>query len=525
LLVAFLASYTALILAWEAFAYYDHSAFTLVTLRGHNIQLWIHPESGRFMPLAFQEFNLIRHFTDTITGYHMLPIAQLLIFCGILLVIDDELSIAARGALAVLALLTPSIVLGFGSLLYSERSVVFFLVCLALSIKRFEQTQSLASAVSAMICAQLMIYSKETAFLLVLGFAASRLILRCASPRIEFSPLWVRESRLDLGLASLAVLFLIFYLGVMGIHGNMGYADSARLPLADVVLGYSKVDVLPWLLLAVFLGRNYRILRHRVAPVLLWDGLAAGGVLCFLAYIYLSMFSVRYVAPVDLIAVLYVGRFAILSWKKRPLREKLVTIPVILIIVFQDALVSAFSVYERKNVIQGKVELASVVESQYRAHAGNSFRLFFPFSGGYTIMEFGAYLSSRGIPVKGAADEVSRLDSVLLAEARRTRVKNTPNGTAGEDGPCIDWNSIWCQLVDGPAPGDLVIVLPDDEASLAEASAYRDEGVLLWHSRPRLPVPDWLHWLFDSLPVGAAARYRDDALPDRWMDGSVAKWR
>src|SRR5689334_12275017 len=232
LLGAFVASYVALILVWEAFAYYDDSVFTLGTLKGHNIQPWIFPESGRFMPLAFQEFSLIRPFTDTITGYHVFPIAQLLVLCGILLVIDDELSIAARGALAVLALLTPSILVTFGNLLYSERSVIFFLVCLALFIKRFEQTQSFASAVSAMLCDQLMIYSKETAFLLVLGFAASRLILRCASPRIEFRRLWVKESRLDLGLASLAVLFLIFYLGVMGIHGNMGYADSARSPLA-----------------------------------------------------------------------------------------------------------------------------------------------------------------------------------------------------------------------------------------------------------------------------------------------------
>ncbi len=524
LLVAFVASYIALIVAWEAFAYYDDSVFTLSTLKGHNIQLWILPESGRFMPLAFQEFNLIRHFTDTIIGYHILPIAQLLIICGILLVIDDALSIAASGALVILVLLTPSILVSFISLLFSERSVLFFLACLALSIKRFEQTQSVASAISAMICAQLMIYSKETAFLLLLGFAASRLVLRCGTPHIEFGRLRVRESRLDLGLASLAVVFLIFYLGVMGIHGSMDYAASAGLPRADVVLGYVRVDVLPWLLVAVLLGRIYMILRQQVTPVLLWDGLAAGGVACFLGYIYLGMFSVYYTAPVDLIAVLYVGRFVMLSWKKMPSWGKAASIPLALVIIFQDALVSGFSVYERKNVIQGKVELASVVAAQHKARAGDTLRLFFPFSGGYVIMEFGAYLSSRGIPVKGAADEVAGRDSVVLAEAHRTRVKNAPNGPT-EDGPCVEWTSIWCQVRNGPAPGDLVIVLPDDEASLKEASTYRNEGVLLWYSKPRLPIPGWLHWLFDNLPIGPESRYRDDALPDRWMDGSVTIWR
>jgi hypothetical protein len=523
LLVAFVASYIALIVAWDAFAYYDDSLFTLSTLKGHNIRLWILPESGRFMPLAFQEFNLARHFTDTIAGYHMLPIVQLLILCGILLVIDHELSIKARSAFVILALISPSILVSFINLLFSERSVLLFLACLVLSIKRFEQTQSAASAVSAMICAQLMVYSKETAFLLLLGLAVSRLVLRCGTPHIEFGRLWVRESRLDLGLASLAVLFLIFYFGVMGIHGNMGYAASARLPRVDVVVAYTRIDLLPWLLIAVLLGRVYMILRHRAPPVLLWDGLAAGGVACFLAYIYLGMFSVYYTAPVDLIAVLYVGRFAVLSWTKMPPWRKAAAISLTLIIIFQDALVSSFSVYERKNVIQGKVELASVVETQHRAHAGNSLRLFFPFSGGYVIMEFGAYLSSRGIPVKGAGEEVSGLDTVVLAEARRTRAKNAPNGPAG-DGPCVEWTRVWCQVVNGPAPGDLVIVLPDDEASLADASAYRDDGVLLWFGKPRLPIPDWLRWLFDSLPVGPESRYRDDALPDRWMDGSVTRW-
>src|SRR6516165_11718707 len=109
LLAAFLASYIALTLAWEDFAYYDDSFFTLGPLKGHDIGRPIWREEGRFFPLGHQEFNLIRHFTNTITGYHVLPIVQLLIFACILLVLDNELSIATRATLAVFALLTPSI--------------------------------------------------------------------------------------------------------------------------------------------------------------------------------------------------------------------------------------------------------------------------------------------------------------------------------------------------------------------------------------------------------------------------------
>jgi hypothetical protein len=516
LLATFIASYIALMVAWEAFAYYDDSVFSLITLKGHNIPLWVQPEDGRFEPLAFEEFNLVRHFTDTITGYHVLPIVQLLIISAIILIIDYEISIKARGILLISVLLTPSILATFTSLLASERSFLFFLVFFVLSIKRFEQSQSIASAVSAVIFAQLMIYSKETAFLLLLGFAVSRLMLRCATPHFDLGRIWVKESRLDLVLLSLAVLFLIFYFGLMGIHGNMNYAVRARLPRSDVVLGYIRVDLLPWLLIGVLLARIYLILRHQVAPLLFWDGLAAGGVVCFFAYLYLSMFRVHYPAPVDLIAVLYVGRFAVLSWKKMPSWAKPAVTALVLIILCQDVLVSAFVVFERKDVIQGKARIASVVQAQYRRDLKKGIRLFFPFAGGYVIMEFGAYLNSLGVPVEGATDEASGPNGVVLTRASRVSVK---------DGPCVEWTSITCHFVPGPTSGDLVIVLPDDDASLAKVSAYRDKGVVLLCSEPRLPIPRWLHSLFDGLPIGSQGTYRYDPLPDRWMDASVTKWQ
>jgi hypothetical protein len=284
LLAAFLASYIALTLAWEDFAYYDNSFFTLGPLKGHSVGLPIWREEGRFFPLGFQEFNLIRHFTDTITGYYVLPIAQLLIFACILLMLDDELSIATRATLAVLALLTPSILISFSGLIFPERNVLFFLACLVLSVKRFEQTQSTAWAVAAAVCAQIMIYYKETAFLLLLGFAAGRLLLRCRNARHagwDYDRLWDKEGRLDLCLAGLAVLFLLYYFGVMGFHQNMHYASVRRQPLVETLLAYVRLDLLAWLFVAAVVGRIYLILSHRGSPLPLWDGLAFGGVACF----------------------------------------------------------------------------------------------------------------------------------------------------------------------------------------------------------------------------------------------------
>ena len=520
LLALFLACYIALMLTWEDFAYYDYSMFTGVTLMGHDLVPPISRGGGRFLPLGLQEFNLIRHFTDTIIGYYILPIAELLIVSYILIILDSELGIGARAALAILALLTPSILISFSALHVPERNVVFFLACLLLSVKRFEETQSTAWAAAAAVCAQFMIYNKETAFVLLLGFAVGRLILRCRNGRHatwDYDQLWGKESRLDLCFAGLAVLFLLFYFAVMGIHGNMNYAVERRQPMAEIILSYLRLDLLSWLLSAVALGRIYLILRHLATPSLLWDGLAFGGVACLLAYVVgLRIFGAIYLAPVDLIAVLYVGRSAVLSWKKMRWRGKLAASMLAFTVVLQDVWFSAFAVFEQKNVIHAKTEIASVVKTQYQGGAGNALRLFFPFASPYVIMEFASYLNYRGVPAEGAVGVAGGRNSIALA----TRA-------FAKDGPCFGGAGIRCRAVTGPAPRDLVIVLPDDEVSLAEANVYRERGELLLFYEPSPPIPHWAYSLGANLVGGitiAAVRFKHETLSNRWMDGSVTMW-
>ena len=130
--------------------------------------------------------------------------------------------------------------------------------------------------------------------------------------------------------------------------------------------------------MAFVLGRIYLILRSSVRPLLLWDGLALGGVTCFAAYLYLSMFSTYYLAPVDLIAVLYIGRFTVLSWKNIQPWGRTVALFLAVIVLLQDLAGSAFAVFERKNYISAREEMASVIEAQYRNRAADALKLFLP---------------------------------------------------------------------------------------------------------------------------------------------------
>ncbi len=512
LLGLLLVCYILLILKWEDFTYYDSQMFTLATLRGHDLDPSIWRGSGRFFPFGHNEFNLIRHFTASAPGYHALPVTQLLIFSCILLVLDDELSIPGRAGLTALVLLTLGIVTSFSGLIYPERNVIFWLVGMLFFVKRFEQTQSAAWAVAAVICAQVMIYYKEVAFLLLWGFVLGRLFLRCRNdgkPGWNWDRLQDKESRLDMCLASLGVLFLLYYAAVMLPHPNVQYAAEHRLSMAGLLLAYIKLDPLAWLFVFVAVGRGYLILRRRMAPSLFWDPLALGGVAYFAAYLGLRIYSAYYLAPADLIAVLYLGRCTIMSWPQMYAWSRVVSLAVVAAIALQCVSLSAFRLYERKNLVLAKAEMARVVEARYQSSGGNAQRLFFPFAKPSVIMQFAAYLDYKGVPVEEVSPESLAPNKLVLA-----------GRAVPKDGPCILHAEFLCHSGTASDPGDLVIVMPDDEAPLAEVTPYQDRGQLLFSYQPRPRIPQWLRPYFDRLHI-ASPHFAFKELPDRWLQASV----
>lgn len=514
-LAVLLAFYIAGSLVWEDFTYYDNSYFTNGTIVGKNIPLQILPSDGRFFPLGHQEYNVIRHFTTSVVGYHSLRIVQLVLLCGLLLFFDDALNIWARLVLIILVLITPGFLISFSGLIYPEWNVIFALACLAWSVKRFEQTESGAWAAAAVISSQVMLYYKETAFLLLIGFALGRLLLRswnATGPGWDFKRLRDPESRLDLGLALLAVFFFVYYLAAMYPNYNTGYADEAQLPLAQIFLSYLKLDLLVWVLAVVVLVRFVQILRRKAEPLLLWDGLALGAVGCLVAYLILRMNAGYFLAPADIIAVLYLGHFAILYLEKMTSAQKLCAAALLALIVLQDFSLSAFRMYERKNVIHAKAEIAKAIKRQYESDPASVKRLFFPFAEPFHIMEFVSYLNYIGVPVEQAPPVPAAGPSVVIVG----RVFQT-------DTPC-GYRAFLCHAGNRPDSGDLIVVLPDDLARPAELNSYqREDGpVFSYHPRPSIP-----HWLFPYVSVlhVVSPIFSQHQLPDSWLDASVIVWQ
>ena len=520
MLALLLVGYIVLTLKWENFANWDESYFTLFTLKGRNLPPTIWRGNGRFFPLGHQEFNLIRHFTSSVAGYHVLPLAQLLIVSIILIGLDDELSIAARASLTSFVLLLPGFVTSFTGLVFPERNLLFWFAWLALSVKRFEQTQSASWAVAAALCAQFMIYYKETAFLLLTCFAIARLVLRCRRAHREgwdFSRLRDRESRLDFCFISLSVLFLLFYTAVMLPQMRTQYLEQLSFTFPSILIYYLQVDWLVWLFLVVLLRRSYLIFRRRVTPWLFWDGLAFGGAVYFASYLVLRLANAYYLAPVDLIAVMYIGRLVIFSWEKMRLPGRAAALALALLVLLQGLTYSGFRVFERKNIIHAKEAIADLIVARYQTDPGGAPRLFFPYANIYSITELAPYLMYRGVSVESASAGPVTSGGVVI--------EIMDAGRDGKTAPCVPYRSFVCHARKSPAPGDLVIELPDDFESLADISPYRSGGELLLSYEPRPRIPQWMFPFVRYLRPASVFFYARKELPDRWLHASVIRWK
>jgi hypothetical protein len=513
--VLLLACYIVGSLIWEDFTYYDNSYFTDGTLIGRDIPLQL-LYGGRFFPLGHQEYNLIRHFTTSVIGYHSLRIFLLVLLCGILLFFNDELSVKNRIGLVLFTLITPSLVISFSGLIYPEWNEILCLLCLVFSMKRFERTQSTASAVATVICSQLMLYYKETAFVILVGFAAGRLLLRCWGTNRsgwDFSRVRSPESRLDICLLGTALWFLLYYLAAMYPNYSTGYAEESRLTLLQVVTSYVKLDLLTFVFALVVLARMASILRRKVEPELLWDSLALGGVGCLCAYLTLRIYSGYYLAPVDMIAILYLGRLTALSIEDFGWVPRVCLTTLIVLIAAQNFSLSAFRIYERKNVIHGKVEIGQAIKSRFDSDPQTVKRMFFPFAKPFHVMEFVAYLNYVGVPVEQVHAGGLPSGSVQIV-----------GGSYQVSGPC-GYRAFLCHPGNQPIPGDLVVVLPDDFTRADEWNLYRkqqDGASFIYDARP--PIPRWLMPLVAHLHV-VSPIFSQDPLPESWLKGSVTVWR
>jgi len=96
-------------------------------------------------------------------------------------------------------------------------------------------------------------------------------------------------------------------------------------------------------------------------------------------------------------------------------------------------------------------------------------------------------------------------------------------GTMRKDGPCVGYRTLICHAATTPDSGDLVIVLPDDNVSLADVTPYESQGELLFSYKSG--IPQWVHPFIRHLRIVSPGPLTQKALRDGWLHASVTTWK
>ena len=73
-----------------------------------------------------------------------------------------------------------------------------------------------------------------------------------------------------------------------------------------------------------------------------------------------------------------------------------------------------------------------------------------------------------------------------------------------------------CFYAKVPRSGDLLVILADDKVSTKELIQLKQEGTLLFHYQPYLPIPPKILPIFQKFPA-ISTIFKFDSIPDNWL--------
>jgi len=506
-LLLFVAFYIVLIFYKEDFAAYDDDQLTDFSLRGQSFPPPIWPSAGRFLPLGLLEFNLLGLITKSPAGYHSFAVAQLIILLLALVVVLGGYKFVCRVPILIAVTLAPSFVLSFASLICPDRNVLFWLAIILLCLYGYSKTKGRIYFIGCLVATHFALYYKETVVVFVVAYAGAELLLQSYLGRRTGYRSWqelARENSLQVGMLAVSGIYVVLFLVAMLPHPSCSYIVAKRVALSSVILGYLQLDWLVFILVPVLILRLgwFVFCKGELDPM--WDSLAIGAVAYFFCLVALRLYMPYYTAPVDLIALLYLARVS-LSWLLKPTKLRISVVTAVFVcVLLHNAAYSSFAIIENKNFIAAKRQFAGFLGSYGPQASRSTVELFFPFADGYRLMELSAYLRYKGFRLDGQRVASSEAGPDLVVKGREGFANNR----------CVAYRDYACIHADSARDDALIIVLPDDRASMADVEEIGKHSVLLFSaktcgfcSRPG----SWLRLLH------AISYFSEGELPEHWL--------
>lgn len=456
------ACFIAFALWREDFTDHDNSFFTTRTLEGRPIPPPVWPGDGRFWPLGFQEFNLIGRVATSAAGYLAWPMLQLVVLVTLVghLLRGTPAWVRVGGMIALVA--TPNLAGSFAGLVYPERNMAFFLALMLVGIDLWDRRGTRMALLVAVVAAHFLLYYKEPAFVIPGAMALAGLF------RTGSSGPAARDRRMEWAIVGLVVFYLLLFAVSVSGDPSLRYAERYSVAVVEAAARLIAGDPLLVPFLVAVTTRLALASIGRIPFDMRWDGLALGAVAYAAILVGLGQDRAYLLAPVDLVAILYLGHVLAITWARWP-RARWVQALVVLVVGAESASLTALRLLDRKATVMAKVAFGDFLLAR-PVTPEDTVKLFFPATDGHRLMEMAAYLRYRGLYVE-------KVDDGSTVRAGRAVVRlYAPR--AFPDGRCAWWRRLRCEESEVPPPGSLLVGLPDDQRPSTPASVGLGESLL-----------------------------------------------
>jgi hypothetical protein len=407
--------------------------------------------------------------------------------------------------IAYLALLflvfTPGFATAWFRLFVPERSELFFFAIFLYAFLQYQKNQKTVFFIAGLLAANIALYYKEPAFLMLGTFAFFHLVFGWRE--INF-----KQKLYDFLLMLSSLVFITVYFFVVYIHkGNNLYGDTTLNPLLVIsknIFNYSLNDpLLIFSLIPFAIWRVVVIIKTKNANAV-YDPMLFGALIYLLVFVKLNMFAPHYLLPVYLFAIPALLYFFVIEKLYKNIKFKILASITLFMIAFSSFPVGLHYISHYKNVPSNFQNTLTFLKTYIQNEANKNNRTNIFIDG-----------INRGSNCEVYHSFIKNLEFLGLKSSQfDIKSDEVDDGILGK--PVEDKNSSY-SVISSSQPsevksGDLLILTPYTKHNLCGENIenYFKDYELIYSSGSTFPVPNFsikaaLKYFFASKVRGSGA--------------------
>ena len=380
----------------------DHGLLSTLVI-GKDMPFFIMPEIGRFFPLSGYEWSILSNISISPIFFYTYNTLQFFIITFLIFKILENILNSNNKYINIYIILclifSPGFISAWLRLFVPERSELFFLIIFLYFFLKYQKEQKVIYLLIGLISANIALYYKEPAFLMLGSFAFLHLIF--GWKEINF-----KQKIFDFLLMISSFIFILVYFFVVYLNkGETLYGTTTLnqfLQMAKNIFNMALSDpLIIFILLPLVLYRLYQIIKIRKIDYL-FDSMLFSSAIYVLVYIKLNMFAHHYLLPSYAFGLIAISYFIFKEQFYKKVLFKILGIITLIFVLFSSLPTGLHLISHYKNVPNNFQKTLSFLQEYIAENSkdGEKVSIFFDGvnrNGGEVHHSFIKYLEFKGL--------------------------------------------------------------------------------------------------------------------------------